>query len=313
MKGLLLHCGASAASLERIENVPTPEPSGTHFPIRHGLLIRQVRAQLQESGVVITEEAYGLSTDGMRLFGVLALRAERLPTIEGSDLILGIRNSHDKTFCAGLALGARIFVCDNLSFTGTRTLARKHTRNVERDLPGLIARILGQLGDWAKRQMERICSYQAVALDDMEAHDFMIQAIRMRIIAPSKITPVIDAWHKPERPRDLWSLFNDFTATLKGTIELSELARRTEKLHGLTDLRVAKLCGLLESQLNGNGKNGGNGSSGHGGAPAMPGLPSPLDVRLEEDDEDQEPDSDSDNDPYPELDGRRAMAMVPVL
>ena len=258
MKGLLLHCGSSAASLERIESVPTPEPSRTHYPIPHALIIRHVRYQLIDSGVEIQEEAYGLSVDRMRFFGMLALKAERLPTVEGSQLILGLRNSHDCAFAAGLALGNLVCCCDNLSFHGTRTLARKHTRHIGRDLPGLIARILGQLGDWAKRQMERIYSYQTVTLDDMEAHDFMIHAIRMRIIAPSKITPVIDAWHKSGRPRDMWSLFNDFTETLKGTIELSELARRTEKLHGLADLRVAKLCAL-----NGNGHANGNGNAAH--------------------------------------------------
>ena len=33
-------------------------------------------------------------------------------------LVLGLRNSHDKTFPASLALGSQVLVCDNLSFFG---------------------------------------------------------------------------------------------------------------------------------------------------------------------------------------------------
>ncbi len=194
MDGLMLHCGAYAADLEEIEQVPTPAPTVTHFPIAHGSLIRHVRGQLLSGGVEIQEEAYGLSHGGARVFGVLALKAEHLPTIDGGNLILGIRNSHDRSFCAGLALGNVVFVCDNLSFYGTRTLARKHTRFAERDLPALIARILGKLGDWAARQTEMIAAYETTDLSDEQAHDFMIQAVRNRVIPPSKLTPVIDAF-----------------------------------------------------------------------------------------------------------------------
>lgn len=241
MDGLLLHCGARATTLDMIEQVPTPEPTATHHPIAHALFIRGVREQLTAAGIGIEEEAYGLSGDGARVFGALALKADRLPTIHGSDLVLGLRNSHDKTFCAGLALGNRVFVCDNLSFIGTRTLARKHTRHVHRDLPALIARILGKLGDWATEQAHQVAAYESANLTDEQAHDFMIRAIRARVICASRIAHVIDGWHRDDRSQNLWGLFNAFTEALRGTLEVPELARRTEKLHGLADAQVVKV------------------------------------------------------------------------
>jgi hypothetical protein len=283
MNGLLLHCGSQAATLERIDTVPTPEPTATHFPIPHGLLVKHVRSQLLGAGVEIREEAYGLSTDGMRLFGILALHAERLPTINGSGLVLGLRNSHDQTFSAGLSLGNRVIVCDNLSFYGTRTLARKHTRYCERDLPGLIARILGQLGDWANRQAERFAAYQEAELTEVQAHDFMIRAVRGRVIAPSRIPHVIQAWDKHEGNGEswsLWALFNAFTDALKGTMELSELARRTEKLHGLADLQVER---LHHPGDNGHSNGTGHSSGNDGGAPlalSAPKLKPPMQPTL---------------------------------
>jgi hypothetical protein len=41
--------------------------------------------------------------------------------------VLGLRNSHDKTFPAGIVAGASVFVCDNLSFLGEVNFSRQHT------------------------------------------------------------------------------------------------------------------------------------------------------------------------------------------
>lgn len=61
------------------------------------------------------------------------------------------------------------------------------------------------------------------------------------IPAPSRLTHVIDVWHTEEaRPRHLWRLFNDTTEALKVTLEIPEVARRTERLHGLADLPDSK-------------------------------------------------------------------------
>lgn len=54
--------------------------------------------------------------------------------------MVGLRNSHDKRFLVGISFGSRVFVCDNLAFTGDHVVKRKHTANLKRDLPGLVHR-----------------------------------------------------------------------------------------------------------------------------------------------------------------------------
>ena len=58
-----------------------------------------------------------------------------------------IQGTTELGYPAGLVLGAAVFVCDNLSFSGEVKLARKHTSMIERDLPGLVGRAVGLLGD----------------------------------------------------------------------------------------------------------------------------------------------------------------------
>ena len=49
-------------------------------------------------------------------------------------LSIGFRNSYDKSMAIGIAIGAEVFVCDNLSLTGDITIMKKHTLNVWKGL-----------------------------------------------------------------------------------------------------------------------------------------------------------------------------------
>lgn len=86
MNDLILHCGDRAASLEEIALIPTSNPTESHYPIPHGKLIGEVRRQLLDANIQIQDEAYDLSHEGARTLGVLALKAEHLPTVKDSDL-----------------------------------------------------------------------------------------------------------------------------------------------------------------------------------------------------------------------------------
>jgi hypothetical protein len=61
------------------------------------------------AGLEVVEEAHGLTRDGTRYFGLFCLR-EASSNHPDFQLTVGLRNSHDKSFPAGLVLGARVFV-----------------------------------------------------------------------------------------------------------------------------------------------------------------------------------------------------------
>jgi len=110
---------------------------------------------------------------------------------EGFGLVVGVRNSHDKSFPAALVLGASVFVCDNLSFSGEVRLARKHTAHIERDLPHLVERAVGMLSDLRNTQERRFAAYQAQELPETGAHDLIIQALDSRVIPVTRIPEVL--------------------------------------------------------------------------------------------------------------------------
>ncbi|MCA9269417.1 MAG: hypothetical protein KDA41_13140, partial [Planctomycetales bacterium] len=157
MLNLTLHCGAHRANRDQVAAAPTPPRTQSWVPIAHHQLLQQVESTLAGCGMRVVNEAHGLWGEGTRYFGLLEVMNGRRQQDYG--LVVGVRNSHDKTFPAAIALGASVFVCDNLSFSGEVSLARRHTRFIERDLPHVVSTAVGRLTDMRQKQDERIAAY----------------------------------------------------------------------------------------------------------------------------------------------------------
>jgi len=236
---LCLHCGAHEVPRMEVANVITPKPTETWHPISHHRLIQQVENTLKATNLKIGVQAHSLTHDGMRYFGLMEIIGK-----SASDdycCVLGLRNSHDKTFPAGIVAGASCFVCDNLSFSGEIKFARKHTRFIVRDLPQLVERSIGLLFAKWHDQDKRIAAYKRAEIEDAAAHDLIIRACDVGVCSNRMIPAVLHEWREPKHQafegRNTWSLFNAFTEALKdGT--LAELPKRTEALHGLLDVHV---------------------------------------------------------------------------
>jgi hypothetical protein len=181
------------------------------MPINHDRLLAGVQQSLERSGLHVVTESHGLTHDGNRYFGLLQ-------------------------------------VCDNLSFSGEVKLARKHTTHIERDLPQLVDRAVGMLGNLRQTQEQRFLTYRQHELTDSEAHDFVIKALDARVVPVTRIPEILTEWREPKYPefragRTAWRLFNAFTEVLKG--QLDRLPQRTQALHGLMD----SACGLVSYRI----------------------------------------------------------------
>ncbi len=234
---LLLHCGAHAVSRQEVSAVHTPEATESWQPIPHMDLISQVEKALAISRLKIGTSAHSLSHEGARYFGLMEIVGRN----EEYCWVLGLRNSHDKTFPAGVVAGASVFVCDNLSFSGEVKLARKHTRFIVRDLPSLVEQGIGRLMEKWHDQSKRITAYREKRIGDTAAHDLVIRATDVGVCSNRQIPTILTEWRTPRyedfKRRNVWSLFNAFTETLKDG-SLAELPKRTEALHGLLDSHV---------------------------------------------------------------------------
>src|SRR4051794_32654542 len=211
---LMIHCGGHEIAREELMDVKTPPPTATWHPIPHATLLSEVEASLARNHLRVVAEQHALAREGDRYFGLLQIANGRERGDYGR--VLGLRNSHDQTFPAGFVVGSRVFVCDNLAFSGEIVIARKHTRWILRDLPRLVMGGVAQLTERWRSQEERYARYQATPVTDPDAHDLVIRALDVQAITTQQVTPVLRAWRTPEHAeftdRTAWSLFNSFTA-----------------------------------------------------------------------------------------------------
>jgi Domain of unknown function (DUF932) len=262
---LILHCGASEATREQIAEVVTPAATASFQPVRHIEFLHQVESSLGGSNYRVVNETHALCRNGNRYFGLLQISNQEqaieqsewhgagsaVTRIAHSDygFVVGLRNSHDHAYSASLAIGAQVFVCDNLSFSGEVKLARKHTTFIARDLPGLAARAVGLLGSKWNSQEDRFNAYKAHELGDKDAHDILIRALDARAITGQQIPHVLKEWRTPRHPefasagKTAWRLFNSVTEIAKEKGGIWNLPARTGALHGLLD----QACGIINN------------------------------------------------------------------
>tara|TARA_Y100000592_G_scaffold96945_1_gene166460 strand:- start:554 stop:1477 length:924 start_codon:yes stop_codon:yes gene_type:complete len=247
-------CGGNRTMVdyEQVVGVPTPpvsyrskpnkrtgELAISHQPIAHHELVERTRGFLGDNGFTIQDEVHSLARDNNHYFGLFAVdHPNRAESDRGC--VIGLRNSHDKTFPAGLCAGDAPFVCDNLIFTNTIKLARRHTRHILDDLNQTINRAIGKLFGFWHGQDQRIEAYKDFELGNALANDLVIRACKAGAIPKSKIMDVVNQWessdHVEFRDRNLNSLYNAFTEVYKGN--LVALPARSDALHSVLDSQV---------------------------------------------------------------------------
>jgi hypothetical protein len=231
---LIVHAGGYVAGLDEVYAAPTPDPVEDWVPIPHGLLIDTVRGYFGSTGLQVVGEQHCLAREGTRYFGLFQINSENADY----DLTVGLRNAHDKSFSAGLCVGSSVFVCDNLAFSSEIVLGRKHTKYIERDLPELVGRAVGALGEQRVEQDRRIELYKATELSDRDAYAGLVDLLKQRAIIGKDLIDIVHEWDTPRYSefagdRNVWRLFNAVTTVAKPNVFAG--LKRTQVLHGVCD------------------------------------------------------------------------------
>ena len=250
---LMLHCGAQAVAPSELDNVELPQIKRndrghiTYQPVSHGAVRGEIRRALvgRVGSDGIVAEAQGMTEDGKRAFGMMQIELPNVTDLtKKTGLVVGWRNSHDQTFASSMAMGAGVFVCDNLSFSGEVKVSRRHTRFIRRDLPGVVATAVGRLLEQRHQQQRMFALMEDKNLGRFLVNDTLVESMRAGAIANASIPKVLSEYES-DKHREMhgggtaWSLFNAFTEVSKRDSATTAM-KRTQKLHGV----FSKLVGL---------------------------------------------------------------------
>ena len=213
---LMAHCGSSKITREELKVIPTPACSATHQPLPHFEIVGALVETLSFRQISVVRDEYAVSSDGMKMFGVLDLET----TFDGCRFAIGVRNSNDKSMRLALTVGYRVFVCDNMAFHGDFTpVLAKHTKRVS------LVDILSIGVDRMQRNFEpmrkQVDAWKQARVTDQTAKLIIYRAfVEGELDAPKHLTRrVHDQYFNPTveefAPRTLWSLSNAFTSAFK--------------------------------------------------------------------------------------------------
>jgi hypothetical protein len=222
---LLLHCGAAHVTHDELAHLPVPDARGSRHAVRPFVDdVDIVLDQFQNIGARVEDTAYGVLTrDGMpaRFFGLIELQ---LPNVAGSDdfgLMVGLRGIYDQTLPRGLAVGSRVFVCDNLAFSGEVTIKTKQTTYIGQRLPRLIAQAVDRIPALALAQSAKFDAYRNTTIGQRAGDAMLIEMVRRGAMAPSQLGVAITEWDTPSHQGhadlgwSVWRLHNAITQAIK--------------------------------------------------------------------------------------------------
>lgn len=228
--GLCLHAGAAHISRDALAALPLPSVRGPRHVVRPFIEdVELIDTFLGRNGFTIKEEAFGVKTDvkgfPSQFFGAIEIRSkaltgEYLPA-EPFALTVGVRGSYDQTLPRGLAVGSRVFVCDNLAFSGEVSVYAKQTTNIGSRIAGLLEAAVGEVPVLAEHQAKRFDAYRNYSISKVKGDAILVECVRLGILNPSDIGKAIKEWDEPSHPehgaqgKTIWTVFSAITEAIK--------------------------------------------------------------------------------------------------
>lgn len=214
--GTLCHGRTQLITRDDLSLIQTPEATRTHVPVPHHAVVAAVLEALKFRHISPIREQYAVSSDGMKMFGVIDLEAGNT----GYRFSLGVRNANDKSFSLALTVGYRVFCCDNMMFNGDfEPVMRKHTKSL--NIISVIELGVSQMQRNFDGMVKTVNAWQAQQLTDERAKLTIYRAFTEGgLEAPKHLDRVVHRlYFQPEHddfaPRTLWSLSNAFTSAFK--------------------------------------------------------------------------------------------------
>jgi hypothetical protein len=231
---MMLHCGGESVEYNDLLSIPLPEETSTYKPVAHYDLANNVMKIGEDllKDYSFHEAQHAITKDGKRYFAVFTYnnrdalstrRGESEPWVNEEPLKynIAIRNSYDKSMSIGVAMGATVFVCDNLALTGDIHIMRKHTQNVLQDLEEMLITNIYRSQNNFMDIVKDAVKFKEMRLNDDDAYEFIGLLLGHGVLRPRQVSKTLKHWknspYEEFEDRNAWSLYNAVTSSLKST------------------------------------------------------------------------------------------------
>lgn len=221
---LLAHRGAQIVTRDQLKEYVTPEATETFKPVGHSQLVETLTQVMHDRGLFITREQFAVQNH--RLFGVFDLEWQKM---EEYGAAVGFRHANDKSMPIVIAVGARVWLCDNLSYLGELITMRKHTRKL--DLAEELDRTMYRYMQGWRKLKDDIEIQQQAEIEERRAKTLIYDIFRQKILPLKLFHPVVEGYETATKDQKGtgWMLHNACTAPIK-TLAPAPAFRATARL-----------------------------------------------------------------------------------
>jgi hypothetical protein len=223
MDEMIIHRGGQLVKKQELDLIPIPQETDSYIPVSHYHLADKILSVSQDllTDFMLIGESYAVARQGQQLFALLKFKRENAEI----GLSVAFRNSYDRSMSVGLAIGASVFICDNLALHGEIAVMKKHTKGVWNALEDLAITTLYK----AQHNFEKVVAdaerLKGIPLDNQDAFRLMGLLYGHDTVSPRQLPVIRDEWLKPSHEefqgRNKWNFFNAVTEALKSTPPIS--------------------------------------------------------------------------------------------
>jgi hypothetical protein len=230
MSDLIAHRGGQIVTRDELDLIPLPEQTETYVPVSHYHFANKMLTLGQEilRDYMVAGETYAVARNGNQLFALLNFRRDNAEM----GLSIAFRNSYDRSMSLGIAIGASVFICDNLALYGELAVMKKHSKNVWNELEDIAIATLYR----SQRNFDQVVAdsdvLKSIPVGNDDAFRLMGLLYGRDIVSPRQLTVLKDEWLRPSHQefseRNKWSFLNACTEALKTTPPVAILEKHIE-------------------------------------------------------------------------------------
>ena len=208
-------------ALSRALGAPIPARTETYSPVGNGTIIDTIREKLQLAELSILKTRLHANALGTRVTGFFDVqdnnRARENP--HGLNMMLGFRNSYDKSMSVAFVAGGSVWICSNGLIDGDLiAYRRKHTGEVATELGEKInVGIERMRSDFGRLNMEVDVLKNFSLTPRQKAEILGVMYFENNLVTPTQLgiikRELIEGEHFKED--NAWTLYNNVTESLK--------------------------------------------------------------------------------------------------
>lgn len=208
-----------ANARDRALNAPIPPATETYSPIPHAVMIDEIvnRINGTERLEIIGQDIH-TDRSGDKLVGFLTVR-NRLIYNDETNMMIGYKNSYDKSMSAGLAVGLKVMMCSNGLISGDMlSFIRKHTGTIREELDVKIDESIVLMEQRYPELLEEVEMFKNFSMTRKQKAELLgVMYFEEELVTPHQLAIVKREFRESENFRDdtLWDTYNNVTEALK--------------------------------------------------------------------------------------------------